>query len=155
MNQRAKFHEWLRRNGAEVLAPTNSYEHTRFRARGAVHVIYEGRRGITANGFGQECLDAFQRGDLRLNMGITKKHSGGLGRLRVDLVSRDGSNCFYCWLPMPDQDMTVEHLVSRHKGGPDHMDNLVLAHSACNTEADNLPLVKKIELREKKREARK
>ena len=71
-----------------------------------------------------------------------------MGRLKVDLVARDGSDCFFCLKPMADQDMTIEHLVSRHKGGPDHMDNLVLAHMKCNGLADNRPLVEKIKIRE-------
>ena len=148
MKTRSEFLEWLRQNGAEVLAPTNSYEYARFRAQGAVHVIYEGRKGLTANGFGAVCLESFNRNQQRLDMGITKKPRNSMGRLKVDLVARDGSDCFFCLKPMADQDMTIEHLVSRHKGGPDHMDNLVLAHMKCNGLADNRPLVEKIKIRE-------
>lgn len=141
---------WLRQCGADVLAPTNPFEVARFRARGGVHVIYTGRRGIKANGFGSECLSAFEAGR-RLSMGITTKPRTSLARLKAGLAERDGLECFYCGLFVSEADMTIEHLVSRHKGGPDHMDNLVLAHEPCNKEADNLPLVEKIKLREKLR----
>lgn len=149
MNQ-AAFLLWLRQCGAEVLAPTNPYEFARFRAKGGVQVIYKGRRGITSNGFGNECLMAFENGR-RLSMGITTKPRSSLTRLKAGLAERDGLECFYCGLFLSEDAMTIEHLVSRHKGGPDHMDNLVLAHEPCNKEADNLPLVEKIKLRERLR----
>lgn len=143
-----KFHLWLRQCGAEVLAPTNPFEFARFRAKGSLHVIYEGRRGIRATGFGELCLNAFED-DKRLHMGIVTKPRNSLTRLKAALATRDGSECFYCGRLMAENEMTIEHLVSHHKGGPDHMDNLALAHEACNKEADNLPLVEKIKLRER------
>lgn len=47
-------------------------------------------------------------------------------------------------------DATLEHLVARAKGGPDHMDNLVLVHEECNKKVSNLPLIEKIKIREKR-----
>lgn len=148
MKDKKNFHLWLRQNGAEVLAPTNPFEFARFRARGGVHVIYEGRRGISSQGFARECFDAWFAGE-RLSMGITTKPRDRLSHLKAALSERDGMECFYCGLIMTPEAMTIEHLVSRDKGGPDHADNLALAHEACNKEADNLPLVEKIKMREK------
>ena len=141
-----KFHDWLRQQGAEVLAPTNPYEFARFIARGSTQIVYEGRRGISANGFASECFDAFQAGK-GINMGFTQKPRDNMSRQRLALIERDGADCFFCRKPLVD-DITVEHLVSRHKGGPDHMDNLVLAHISCNEKAANLPLIDKIKMRE-------
>ena len=149
MIQRKEFLEWLSQQGAEVLAPTNPYEFARFRARGGVHVIYEGRRGLNYTGFASECVNAFQKGS-RLWMGVTTKPRNVLTYRKAALMERDGNGCFYCGLTMTVTEATIEHLVSRDKGGPDHMDNLVLAHSPCNKLADNLPLVKKIHLREQR-----
>lgn len=140
-----KFIEWLQRQGAEVLAPTNPYEVARFRARGGVHVVYEGRRGINANGFAEECLEAFRKHQ-NIDMGITQKPRTPMARVKVALVQRDGKLCFFCGAEMPESDMTVEHLVSIHKGGPNHMDNLALAHERCNRTAANFPLVEKIRM---------
>ena len=143
------FSAWLRRCGAEVLAPTNPYELLRFRARGGTHVIYRKASGHVGNviGFPKEAIEAW-RGGRPLDMGITTKQRLGGDRVRAALLERDGRDCFYCLEPMPNDDMTIEHLVSVDKGGPSHHDNLVLAHLRCNQAADNLPLVKKIKMRE-------
>lgn len=143
--ERGPIEAWLRAQGAEVLAPTNAYEMARFRARGGVHVIYEGRRGITANGFAQTALTAYEKG-ANLWMGLTTKPRGNMAKTRAALLERDGNLCFFCCLEMNLEDMTVEHLVGRAKGGPDHQDNLVLAHESCNKSADNLPLIEKIKI---------
>lgn len=147
MNAQNQFLNWLRHNGAEVLAPTNPYEYARFIARGGTHVIYQGRRGITANGFAQECLIAFEQGK-PLHMGFAKKGSSHARRWAAALMERDGDGCFFCRKPLAG-DITIEHLVSRQKGGPDHQDNLALAHQRCNQDASHLPLVEKIKIRER------
>lgn len=140
-----KFNEWLRHNGAEVLEPTNPYEIARFVARGGVNVIYRGRRGISARGFALDCLHAFEN-NASISMGYTKGHRSDLGRKKAALMQRDGDLCFFCAKPMTQDAMTIEHLVSRQNGGPNHMDNLVLSHSQCNARAGNLPLIKKIQI---------
>ena len=144
MNKKA-FIEWLRREGAEVLAPTNAYEVARFIAHGGTHVIYEGRRGISANGFAWTCFNAFNE-KRHVDMGITKKQRNGTLKTKCALRERDGEMCFFCFEKMPESDMSIEHLVSIQNGGPNHMDNLVLAHKKCNRQADNHPLKYKIEI---------
>jgi hypothetical protein len=144
-----KFTTWLSQQGAEVLAPTNPYEIARFRARGGVHVVYSGRRGISANGFAEECLTVFRQGG-RLWMGVTKKPRNQLTYRKAALMERDGDKCFYCLMSLNVETATIEHLVSRDKSGPDHMDNLVLVHEPCNRLADNLPLIEKIKIRERR-----
>lgn len=142
-----KFIAWLQAQGAEVLARTNSWEVARFRARGAVHVIYRNRRGhITAPGFAGQCLEAFEAG-ASLGMGFRLHDRTPMARIKHALLERDGDGCFFCARPMTAQDMSVEHLVALAKGGPNHMDNLALAHEACNKKADNLPLAAKINIR--------
>lgn len=143
-----EFKSWLLRQGAEVLAPTNQYEIVRFRAKGAVHIVYWGRKGLTMGDFAQECYDAFQKGH-PMDMGLKGTQRGMAMKYRHALVERDGRGCFYCLGAMPDDDITVEHLVPLHKGGPNHLDNMALAHKVCNGKAANIPLVKKIAMREK------
>lgn len=67
------------------------------------------------------------------------------------LQERDGSDCFYCGLPMEDSDTSVEHLLSKADGGTDRLSNLALAHRKCNELAADLPVVGKVLLREKLR----
>lgn len=140
------FKAWLARQGAEVIAPTNPYELVRFRARSATHVIYEGRRGVSAAGFAAECLGAFRTGK-PLAMGLAKVPRTPAERFVAALLQRDGDACFYCLGEMRPGDITLEHLVPVSKGGPNHLSNMALAHAACNREAGDLPLVKKIERR--------
>lgn len=159
MDAKAKFQEWLRSNGAQVLPETNSYELARFVAKGQTCVIYEGRRGVRANGMALACWVAFRSGVKYFQMGETQKPRTPMSKMKLVLRQRDGDCCFFCGLAMfelsdgrPEtplcDDCTLEHLVGRAKGGPDHEDNLVLAHERCNKEADNLPLMEKIKIRE-------
>ena len=141
-----EFTEWLRQQGAEVLAPTNPYELVRFRARSAVHVVYTGRRGISMGKFARDCFDVFNRGG-SVNMGLTATQRSYAIKHKAALLERDGDGCFFCLKAMPSDDMTIEHLVPVHKGGPDHQDNMALAHAACNQAAGNLPLRRKIDIR--------
>lgn len=144
-----KFHDWLRTQGAQLLPTTNPYEVARFIAHGRTCIVYQDSRGYTsATGFAQECVDAFRDGQ-RLNMGFTQKPRSSMHKLKMVLLERDGPNCFFCGVLMLDGDITVEHLVGRGKGGPDHQDNLALAHDGCNQFADNLPLIEKIKMRER------
>lgn len=138
---------WLTKNGAQMLPPTNCYEMARFIARGQTCIIYVGRRGVTASGPAYEILEAFKSGK-PYQMGDKQKPRTPMAKLRSVLLQRDGNRCFFCHEVMTDR-YTVEHLVARAKGGPDHQDNLVLAHEDCNTEAANMPLIEKIKLRER------
>ena len=146
------FKEWLARNGAEVLAPTNAYELVRFRARGAVHIIYTGRRGVSMQGFAHHCYTAFKDGS-KVDMGVVATQRTQNTERKAALFARDGRGCFYCADDMDDEDMTVEHLIALDKGGPNRLENLALAHKRCNSKASNLPLAKKIALRDTMRPA--
>lgn len=140
------FGAWLRAQGADVLAPTNEYEVARFRANGAVHVVYRKKNGSVTHGeFGGRCIEAFKRGQ-NMAMGFTANRRSLSASVKASLLARDGDACFFCGLQMPPEDMTIEHLVGKSKGGPDHTDNLVLAHEACNQDAGNMPLMEKIKV---------
>ena len=143
----AEFKIWLARQGAEVLAVTNPYEVLRFRAKAAVHVVYTGRRGTTLPIFVTQCLTAFEMGT-SMDMGLVAVARSFGAKFRAAIVERDGRGCFFCLNPMREDDMTLEHLVPVSKGGPNHMDNMVLAHQACNQRADDQPLIEKIKMRE-------
>ena len=140
------FANWLRAQGAEVLAPTNQWELVRFFAKGATRIIYQRGNGQVSikDGITAEAIDAWQKG-ANWNPGLTKKPRTSLQRVKADLLHRDGAACWFCGEPL-GSDVTVEHLVARGKGGPDHQDNFVLSHERCNNQADNLPLKEKIDI---------
>jgi hypothetical protein len=150
-NEVKNFEQWLSAAGAEVLAPTNPYELVRFRAHSAVHIVYSKANGnITANGFAKEAIDHWKK-KKPLDMGLVKCNRNNAAKQRAALFKRDGRECFYCGLDMPDDDMTNEHLINISAGGNNRIENMALAHKSCNQLAANLPLIQKIKLREKMR----
>ena len=74
------------------------------------------------------------------------------------LRARDGDNCWLCGQlidfnaePNSPKAWSVEHLLSKDHDGPGRIENLALCHPPCNRTLGNRPLVKKIEMREKRR----
>lgn len=140
------FAEWLREQGADVLQPTSDYEFARFRAMGMINIIYVRQSGaFSAQPFGMECLAAFRK-KKNMAMGFTEARKSLNASMRATLLARDGDLCFFCAEAMPPWDVTIEHLVAKNKGGPDHTDNLVLAHEACNQRIGSMPLIRKIRI---------
>lgn len=145
-SKRKAFAEWLQRNGADVVHVTSPWEFARFRANSMLHIVYVDKAGTVNTGeFALECLAGWQR-NLNMAMGFTSKRRSLGAKVRATLAARDGRDCFFCGLPMADEEMTIEHLVGKNKGGPDHTDNMVLAHEACNMQAGSIPLIKKIQI---------
>jgi hypothetical protein len=68
---------------------------------------------------------------------------------RHRMLQRDGRICFYCGYEMDIDDITLEHLVPRSKGGRTTSENIVLAHGYCNNRAGTLCLEDKLALRGK------
>lgn len=146
-----KFKAWLEKNGAEVLMPTNPYELVRFIAHGGTHVIYVNNKGrISANGFSVDAMQAFDDGK-PLDMGFSKTKRTPNASRKAALIKRDGRDCFYCGKPMTDDDITVEHLIALDKGGNNRLENMALAHDACNRRAGNSSLTYKLKLRDQMR----
>ncbi|MBI2287898.1 MAG: HNH endonuclease [Chloroflexi bacterium] len=42
--------------------------------------------------------------------------------------------CGLCGQPLRLGEATIDHIIPKSKGGPDRLDNLQLAHEACNIE---------------------
>lgn len=73
------------------------------------------------------------------------------GLLITRLMARDGANCSICGSPLdlkkrrsprsrdPDQ-ISLDHITPRSAGGLTKLDNLRLAHAACNWSRGNDPL---------------
>lgn len=144
-----KFKEWLVQNGAEVLIPTNPYEVVRFRANNQVSIIYKSKRGdMTFTGESEKAYDCYKHA--KPWAGGNRK-TGTPGVTTRTILERDGNLCFYCFKPMPPEDMSREHLLSQVHGGSNHLSNQVLAHRLCNSQASHLSIMEKIKIRERNR----
>lgn len=154
--QIGRFKEFLTARGCDVLAPTNPYELLRFKAAGRTNVVYRSERGkmsVVGPDVGPAAA-SFQNGQSWTPAGEKREHRMSTGKRRAiikRLAERDGPGCFYCPDPLPEDDRTVEHLVSLAHGGTNRIGNLCLAHPACNAEAGHLSVFEKIKLREAKR----
>jgi hypothetical protein len=150
MNQ-VKFHSWLESNGAQIMPATNPYEVARFIAHGGTCIVYANSKGkISANGFALKAVEAFERNQ-KLDMGFAKTARTVNTKYKAALLKRDGRECFYCGLDMPDEDVTIEHLIALDKGGNNRLENMALAHYECNQKAGNMHLTAKIKLRDRLR----
>lgn len=150
-----RFKQFLVRHGAQLLKPTNEYEVLRFKSNGVLSIVYTGRRGISMVGEAEDAYDAFKkstpwRGCERGNKNQLKVKQVKDVTKRT-LLERDGDGCFYCWTPMPPEDISIEHLLSLTQGGNSHVANLALAHVECNQQAAHLSVMEKIKLREARR----
>lgn len=54
------------------------------------------------------------------------------GRLRFEILRRDGHTCRYCGGSSPDVKLTIDHVVPQSLGGTDDPTNLVTACTSCN-----------------------
>lgn len=59
---------------------------------------------------------------------------------RIALVERDGTLCQLCNEEMPEDDRTIDHIVPRSDSGDHKLENLQLAHAACNSRRQSMPM---------------
>jgi hypothetical protein len=163
----AAFKAFLAERGCDLLAPTNKYEVLRFKRAGRTNVVYRKANGrFTPVGTDIEiAVAAFESIEQRARGGRARKVTmlippaveARRAKLRGSavhkaLLARDGDRCFYCGRKL-GTDQSREHLVSAAHGGSDRLDNLALAHHACNVKAGELSLIDKIKLRDRLRKA--
>lgn len=140
-----KFKAWLQARGAGLLEPTNEWELLRFKASAYTAVIYTTKKGrLTFTGGAKTALEAFIRKDTWRGAPATKRSKKPKGPILQALRKRDGNACFFCLCDVSEEAESIEHLVSVTHQGPNHMANLVLAHSDCNGKAGHLSAVEKI-----------
>jgi len=63
------------------------------------------------------------------------------------IVSKKGCHCFFCGNSVDYSKITVEHLHPRSKGGTNHISNLEIAHSYCNSFVGSLSVSHKLKLK--------
>lgn len=67
---------------------------------------------------------------------------------RPNLYKRDAFTCQYCGSALPSQDLTIEHVFPRSRGGPTSWENCVAACEECNArKADKTPTEAGMKLR--------
>lgn len=142
-----KFQKWFVGQGGEVLAPTNEWEKLRWRYGTRTLLVYQRKtRRESWCPASREAYECFKAGRNLPWKKTTKR--GNLGGKYNAILDRDGDACFFCRKPL-GTDMTIEHLVAKVHGGPDHISNLFLAHKKCNEAAGHLSAVEKIRARER------
>ena len=137
-----KFKHWLSDRGCEIVPCTNEYEALRFIGK-EVGVYY--KSGKVSNQFTAKAVSCFIRNKpwdgKPINIGRNQSHK----KEKINLLKRDGSNCFLCTLPLGD-DITVDHLQPLSAGGKNTLSNMVLMHEHCNQELKNMLLIDKLKI---------
>lgn len=59
--------------------------------------------------------------------------------LRERIFARDGNRCVYCGKVLPPEQLTLDHVQPRMRGGDHTPGNLVTACAACNTRKGSRP----------------
>lgn len=62
------------------------------------------------------------------------------------LIKRDGPTCLYCEEEIDPRTCTIEHIVAKEAGGPEHASNLALTCGPCNRAMGHLSAVEKVKL---------
>ncbi len=140
------FGKWLAANGEAK--PLREKELVRAKLPGGMAVLTkctDGRFNLTPPGV--EALKAFRAQPIVVGPKRARKTASRY----TDLVVRDGEACFYCGTKLTQASATIEHLLARVHGGPDKIENLVLACAPCNKQAGNRPVAEKVRLRDHRR----
>lgn len=152
-NKIANFKAWLSCQGASILQPTNEFEVLRFQCKIGTGVIYKGKNGISVNSeMVNEAYGYFidnTKGPWPGKGKPTKRQAKS--KHKIQLMMRDGNECFYCGQPFELAKLTQEHFVALILGGPDRLENKVLACWPCNQAAGNMSVIDKVKLRDKRR----
>jgi hypothetical protein len=143
------FKSWLVQRGAELLKETNEYEMVRFKSGNTTAVIYRKKSdhsNVTfLNSIAEDAWFGFMTGSpWRANPATERRRMDKNGALYDTLRQRDGDECFFCAMDIPQYEGTIEHLVCLTHGGPEHISNKFLAHKECNMIAGTLSAVEKL-----------
>lgn len=137
-----RFKHWLQDRGCEILPCTNEYESLRFVGK-EIGVLY--KSGKVSNQFTAKALSCFIRNISWDGKPINVGRNPSYKKEKINILKRDGPNCFLCNLPL-DDDITLDHLQPLSTGGKNTLSNMVLMHEKCNQELKNILLIDKIKL---------
>lgn len=140
------FKDFLKKNGSDILANTNSYEILRFYTERGPGIIYKKKNAIlTFNQEADEAYSCFIASKPWRAMPKTESIGEAKPKIMTSLLERDGDCCGYCGEPLSG-DATVEHFLNRTHGGSNNPANLFLVHKHCNSLGGSKTVREKIEL---------
>jgi 5-methylcytosine-specific restriction endonuclease McrA len=101
-------------------------------ARRALLLVHGGKAEVLEHraGFMRAPTYAFQRPSVIRLVYLIKRPRPRVRLTRREIFIRDGFSCQYCGLR--GRDLTLDHIVPRHRGGQHTWNNLVSACRACN-----------------------
>lgn len=144
-----KFKTFLSTHGATLLIPTNEWEVVRADIRGQTSILYKNKRGdLTWDSKLEEAYQAWKGGLswTGLNGERTKNRVKKRSVMVRSIEERDGPGCWFC--EDNTDELTIEHLLEISKGGGNHIFNLVLACTNCNTAVQHKSIAEKVQYRE-------
>lgn len=134
------FISWLQGYGCEILPKTNDFEDVRWRGS---HVGVRYTSGKTNGPYAYRAIIAFVKRQKWDGGPVRTGRKKSYVKQKAHILKRDGSDCFFCGLPLGD-DITVEHLIALTRGGPNALSNMVLAHEDCNAGAHTQDVAVKV-----------
>jgi hypothetical protein len=150
----ANFQNYLSQNGIELRQP-KEWELLRFAHSNGVGIIYFKANGTLT--WSPEAHEAWldHRDGIACRFAAqaqTANISYDRKKLLKELMVRDGPNCVVCNRPLSLGTASLEHLLDRKFGGPEHIANLTLACKPCNMELGKVKTLReKIEIIVQKR----
>jgi len=106
--------------------------------------------GAAAPASRRRTTDRTECGTHRVPANVPKNEADVSARTRV--FKRDGYRCAYCDAVLPAEQLTIDHIEPRMRGGDRSAGNLVTACAACNTAKAGQPawrfLADRAEMRE-------
>lgn len=152
--QMTEFTAWLTKSGAVIMDPTSEWEIVRVSTCFGILVAYTNTKGKESWPSGLLSIYKSYSAGKPLALSPNRKSNVKLRHTIGDLAARDGLCCWFCELKFNNVDdtrITIEHLVAKSHGGPNHHSNLALACEQCNIEVGNLSVSEKVAIRDAKR----
>lgn len=110
--------------------------------RAAVELIFKGAAHAVEIDPGSKLHSVFEEFDtpsvIRLvNYVDIRKRRRESGKQRFRIFVRDGFRCQYCSHKFSPQELTLDHIIPKSRGGSDEPENLVAACVPCNQQKDD------------------
>lgn len=86
---------------------------------------------------GQLFREIIRRNDIPLRTDLGKIPKYNSAENKKKLYGEQGGNCNGCGILFPKQNLDVDHIIARSKGGTDHIENLQLLCGNCNSVKGN------------------
>lgn len=143
------FKRFLKKRGAEILAPKNGII-LRFKTRRGHGVVEHAQDLLWWSRDAENAWAAFLKDGPQSSWRAYPYPDPIPHEKKADtvktLVERDGPRCIYCWAALSIDEITIEHFVPRNVGGGNHLNNLGLSCISCNQAAGSLSVSEKISL---------